>query len=131
MGNKPAYIIKMVEIDLNIDNYSITDLENFLGFTTKDYNHDAIETRVYEIREKMLQSGHVQQYFKRDFIEFLEVNQTLKNNRQIKNPTTVPKNAILDEVQQPISAELPTSRAPNIIERPVTNYVYSRPIIGP
>lgn len=117
----------MAEIDLNIDNYSITDLENFLGFKDKNYNHDAIENRVYEIREKMLQSGHVQKHFKRDFIEFLEsVSQTLKNNRQVKNPTTVPKNAILDEIQQPISAELPTSRAPNIIERPVTNYVYTQ-----
>ena len=117
----------MVEIDLNIENYSITDLEIFLGFKDKNYNHDAIETRIYEIREKMLQSGQVQQYFKRDFIEFLEtVNQTLKNNRQVKNPTTVPKNAILDEVQQPISAELPTSRAPNIIERPINNYVYAQ-----
>lgn len=115
------------KIDLNIDNYSITDLENFLGFKDKKYNHDAIENRIYEIREKMLNSGDVQQYFKRDFIEFLDkVNQTLKNNRQVKNPTTVPKNAILDETQQPISAELPTSRAPNVIERPVTNYMYAQ-----
>ena len=56
----------MAEIDLNIDNYSITDLENFLGFKDKKYNHDAIENRVYEIREKMLQSGHVQKHFKRE-----------------------------------------------------------------
>jgi len=114
----------MSEMDLNIDNYSITDLEKFFKLKSKTYQVADIELREYEIREQLLSSGHVNKKFKRDLIIFLEEakNRLLQTLPQIAPPTT--KNAILDTLQVPKSAELPTSRAPFIIERPPTQYIH-------
>lgn len=115
----------MSEMDLNIDNYSVIDLENFFKLKSKNYQVADVEKREYEIREQLLSSGHVNKKFKRDLIIFLEEakNRLLQTLPQIAPPTTIQKNAILDTLQVPRSAELPTSRAPFIIERPPTQYI--------
>jgi hypothetical protein len=115
----------MAEMDLNIDNYSVTDLENFFKLKSKTYQAADVEKREYEIREQLLSSGHVNKVFKRDLIIFLKEakNRMLQTLPQIAPPTTIQKNAVLDKVQVPQSAELPTSRTPYIIERPPTQYV--------
>jgi hypothetical protein len=115
----------MSEMDLNIDNYSVIDLENFFKLKSKKYQVADVEKREYEIREQLLSSGHVNKKFKRDLIIFLEEakNRLLQTLPQIAPPTTIQKNAILDTLQVPRSAELPTSRAPFIIERPPTQYI--------
>ena len=113
-------------MDLNIDNYSVTDLENFFKVKSKKYTQTFIEEREYAIREQLLSSGHIDKRFKRDLIFFLTEakNRLLQTLPQITPPTTIPKNAVLDTLQVPRSAELATSRVPLIIERPPTNYIH-------
>lgn len=129
----------MAEMDLNIDNYSITDLEKFFKFKHGTYTDVHVEQREYEIREQLLSSGHIHKKFKRDLIAFLgEVKERLLYTipREGK-PTTISKNAILDNSNVPKSAELATSRAPLVIERQPTQYVnvqqseYYQGIINP
>lgn len=114
----------MSEMDLNIDNYSITDLKNFFSLKTQ-FSQSDIEKREYEVREQLLSSGHINKRLKRDLITFLTeaANRLSQTIPDTKPPTTIPKNAILDTFQVPLSAELPTSRTPLIIERPPTNYI--------
>jgi len=114
----------MAEMDLNIDNYSITDLKKFFKLKNT-FSYSDIEQHQYKIREQLLSSGHINKFFKRDLIVFLEeaayrLSQTLP---EIKPPTTISQNSILDTHQLPISAELSTSRTPLIIERPPTNFI--------
>jgi len=115
----------MAEMDLNIDNYSITDLENFFRLKKGKYTNEDIERREYEIREQLLSSGHINKRIKRDLIAFLsEVREQLSYMvAKDPPPTTIAKNAILDKSNLPKSAELATSRAPLVIERPPTNYI--------
>ena len=115
----------MSEMDLNIDNYSVIDLENFFKVKSKRYQVSDVEKREYEIREQLLSSGHVNKKFKRDLIIFLEEakNRLIQTLPQIAPPTTIHSAAILDTLQVPRSAELPTSRTPFIIERPPTQYI--------
>jgi hypothetical protein len=117
----------MVEMDLEIDNYSIVDLETFFKLKNK-YTESDVEEKEYEIREQLLSSGHLNKRFKRDLIVFL--NEAKNRIFQAKFPlkkenmaTTIYKNAILDNIDVPKSQELPTSRIPNIIERTPTNYL--------
>lgn len=119
----------MEEMDLEINNYSITDLENFFKVKHGKYTDADIEQREYEIREQLLSSGHIQKKFKRDLIVFLEEAKNTLSQSVVKSkpPTTISKNAILDTSNVPRSAELPTSRAPLIIERPPTNYINVQP----
>jgi hypothetical protein len=117
----------MDEMDLEIDNYSTIDLERFFKLRAK-YTEADVEQREYEIREQLLASGHLNKKFKRDLIVFLTEakNRIIQWKFPIKKeniPTTIQKNAILDKSNVPRSAELPTSRMQNIIERPVTNYM--------
>jgi len=114
----------MAEMDLNIDNYSVTDLENFFKVRSKKYSSAKIEEREYEIREQLLSSGHINKKFKRDLITFLKEakGRLIQQLPQEPPPTTI-YNPILDKDQIPRSAELPTSRAPFIQERPPTNYI--------
>jgi hypothetical protein len=111
----------MAEMDLNIDNYSITDLKNFFKLKINFSDAD-IEEREYLVREQLLSSGHI----KRDLIIFLKSakNRLIQSLPQDKPPTTFNKNAILDNFQTPKSEELATSRTPLIIERPPTNYLH-------
>jgi len=119
----------MSAMDLNIDNYSVTDLEIFFKLKPKKYTQNLIEEREYEIREQLLSSGHIDKRFKRDLILFLTEakNRLLQTLPQIAPPTTIQKNAVLDTLQVPRSAELATSRTPLIIERPPTNFIYTQP----
>jgi hypothetical protein len=115
----------MAEMDLNIDNYSITDLKNFFKLKINFSDAD-IEEREYLVREQLLSSGHINKVFKRDLIIFLKSakNRLIQSLPQDKPPTTFNKNAILDNFQTPKSEELATSRTPLIIERPPTNYLH-------
>ena len=113
----------MADMDLNIDNYSITDLKNFFKLKT-NFSQSDVEQREYEVREQLLSSGHINKRFKRDLIAFLsKASERLLQTFPIEAPTSIQKNAILDTLQTPVSAELATSRTPLIIERPPTNYL--------
>jgi hypothetical protein len=117
----------MDEMDLEIDNYSMVDLEKFFKLKAK-YGEADVEQKEYEIREQLLSSGHLNKKFKRDLIIFLTEakNRILQWKFPMKKenlPTTIQKNAILDKSDVPRSQELPTSRIPNLIERPPTNYL--------
>ena len=114
----------MEEMDLNIENYSIADLESFFKLK-RDYNGSEVERKEYEIREQLLASGHIHKRLKRDLIVFLEEAKRVLMSVKfpVKAPTSISKNPILDKSDHPRSAELETSRAPLIIERPPTNYI--------
>ena len=61
-------------LDLDINNYTIKDLETFfkINASNKAYTAADIELREAEIREALLSSGHIDKKFKRDLIMFLE-----------------------------------------------------------
>jgi hypothetical protein len=62
----------MADLDLDIHNYSISDMETFFRLdTTKKYSASDIELREYKIREQLLSSGHIHKQLKRDLIDFL------------------------------------------------------------
>jgi len=116
-----------MELDLNINNYTMNDLEKFFSLHGK-YTQDDVEGKEYKIREQLLNSGHINKRFKRDLIEFLETAKhwiiTVKFPK--KNPTSIPKNYKLDELNIPLSQQLPSSRAPNIIDRPTTQFIHTK-----
>jgi len=117
----------MDQMDLEIDNYSITDLEQFFKLKNK-YSESDVEQKEYEIREQLLSSGHLNKKFKRDLVVFLNEakNRIIQSKFPVKKenlPSSIYKNAIIDRSNVPKSQELPSSRMSNIIERPVTNYL--------
>lgn len=116
-----------MDLDLNINNYTMNDLETFFSLNGK-YTQDDVEAKEYKIREQLLSSGHINKRFKRDLIEFLETAKhwiiTVKFPK--KNPTSIPKNYKLDESNVPLLEQLPTSRACNIIERQPTQFVHAK-----
>ena len=62
----------MDQLDLDINNYTILDLEKFFKLKPKsNYTAADIEEREYKIREQLLKSGHVDKRFKTELIEFL------------------------------------------------------------
>ena len=122
-----------MDLDLEIDNYSVNDLEKFFRFRpNQKYDPKDVETNEYLIREQLLSSGHIDKKFKRDLIIFLtEAKDRLISFKfPIKKenlPTTISKNAIIDTSSVPRSREEATSRAGLVIERPETQFLYSNP----
>ena len=87
----------MENLDLDIGNYTIKDIEKFFRFKPRSkYTAADIELREYEIREQLLNSGHINKRFKRDLIEFLSLAKDwliyVKCKPNEKQPTTIPKN---------------------------------------
>jgi hypothetical protein len=60
-------------LDLNINNYTMVDLEKFFHIKpNKKYSASDIELKETEIRELLLSTGHIDKRFKRDLLIFLE-----------------------------------------------------------
>lgn len=86
-------------LDLDINNYTIKDLESFFKLNPKKkYTMADIELRETEIREVLLSSGNINKRFKRDLLEFLETSRdwliVAKCHNEVKKPTifqNVPK----------------------------------------
>jgi hypothetical protein len=116
----------MENLDLDINNYTVTDLERFFKLKPKSkYTASDIELKEYQIREQLLGSGHINKKFKRDLIEFLTTaKQYLTfikcDNNQV--PTTIPKNYKLDPSATPLSKE-PPSRSEELTARPEIQYI--------
>ena len=120
----------MEQLDLDINNYNINDLERFFQIkpNTK-YSESDIELKEYNIREKLLSSGHIDKRFKRNLIEFLELAKNwlifVKCRKgDLAKPTSIPDNYKLDTLDTPISKEV-ESRTNELIKREDTQYVYS------
>jgi hypothetical protein len=120
----------MNDLDLDIHNYTIRDIEKFFKLKPNfKYTASDIELKEYNIREQLLNSGHINKRFKRDLIEFL--NQAKDwlihvkcNKKESNNPTTIPKNWKLDDINTPVS-KIPNSRNEELVQRPETQFVYS------
>jgi len=110
----------MSELDLDINNYSIKDIEKFFGLSKK-YTISDVDLKEEQIREQLLSSGTVDKRFKRDLIQFLSQAKkwliTVKFADQI-TPTTIPRNAQLDTDNYPYqSPGLPYLRQGDLINR--------------
>jgi hypothetical protein len=86
---------KMTDFDFNIENYSIRDIEQFFKFSKQtQYTATDVELRETEIRESLLQSGHVNKKLKRDLIQFLTLAKQWLIREKCKSPvapTAIPR----------------------------------------
>jgi hypothetical protein len=119
-------------LDLDIQHYSIQDLEIFFKLNKKKtYTAADIELKEYKIREQLLSSGHINERFKRDLIVFLEQAKTWLIEvkcPQIPPPTTIPKNYKWDPLDVPlVKEEIPGSRNEEVIVKPETQFVFTNP----
>ena len=118
----------METLDLDINNYSIADLEKFFQLKPSNkYTSSEIELKEYNIRETLLSTGHINKRFKKDLIDFLEQAKQLIISvkcEPTKPPTSVPNNYKLDNIDSPVLPPVP-SRKDELIERPETQFVYA------
>lgn len=115
-------------LDLDINNYSIKDIEQFFRFKPKSgYNANDVELRECEIREQLISSGHINKRVKRDVIEFLTLAKKLLIERKcpLPVPTSIPKNYQLDTVDFPRSKEA-MSRQEELVHKPPTQFMYTQ-----
>ena len=79
-------------LDLDINNYTIKDLESFFKLNSKvKYKIADIELRETAIREVLLSTGNTNKRYKRDLLEFLETARdwliVAKCHGETKSPT--------------------------------------------
>ena len=121
----------MENLDLQINNYSINDLEKFFKLPkNKLYGSNDVELKESKIRQQLFNSGHIDKRFKKDLIEFLEVAKNRLIDAKCKPnsdnvPSVIPQNYKLDNIDAPLY-KVPNTRSENIIERPKTEYVYTQ-----
>ena len=120
----------MSDLDLDINNYSINDIERFFGLS-KIYKISDVDLRENIIREQLLNSGTVNKRFKRDLIMFLKKAKhwliTVKFPESILKPTSIPRNEPLDSSNYPYqSASLPYFREGDLIERQNIPFMFSK-----
>jgi hypothetical protein len=119
-----------MDIDLDINNYSINDIERFLKLDPKKkYTASDIETREYEIREQLLSSGHIDKRFKRDLVEFLsKCKQMLigAKSDDLAQPKGIEYHPQVPTLHQQIPTDVTTSRSErDLVTRPETQFTYS------
>lgn len=97
----------MSDFDLDIQNYSIKDLERFFKLKPS-YTESDVEYKEYEIREQLLSSGTINRRLQRDIIDFLKkASEWLVYSKFGKKaaPTEIPKNWQLDRENFPVSKD--------------------------
>jgi hypothetical protein len=118
----------MENLDLDINNYSINDVEKFFQLKPNGkYSASDIELKEYNIRETLLSTGHINKRFKQNLIEFLErAKQWLISVKcpPPKVPSTIPANYKLDPIESP-ALSAAASRQDELVTRPDTQFVYS------
>lgn len=119
-------------LDLDINNYSLKDIEKLLRLRNKTYSAADVENQEYEVRAQLLNSGHVDKTFKRDLIAFLEKAKDwliyVKCPKQLES-TTIPQQYKLDTSTSKDYPHIPTvpySRQQELIERPNTPFIYAQ-----
>ena len=121
----------MSDLDLDINNYDISNLETFFRLP-HNYNEHDIAQNESDIRTVLLSSGHIPSHFKRDLIVFLDEGKKrlIAAKIKIRHPTTI-KRPVDDSLaiphHFPIANIDPPSRAENIIPIKETPYVYTQP----
>lgn len=120
----------METLDLDINNYNINDLEKFFGLKSKStYKASDIDLKECQIRETLLNSGHINKRFKANLIEFLNLAKKwlifVKCPAE-KPPTTIPKNYRLDPYDTPrLNETIP--REAELVPRQETQFIYTNP----
>ena len=118
----------MSDFDLDIQNYSIKDLERFFKLKPK-YTESDIEYREYEIREQLLSSGNINRKLQKDVVDFLKKASewlTYSKFGNKKAPSEIPKKWKLDDENIPISKEIGTSyHEKNVITHPDKQFIYA------
>ena len=118
----------MSDLDLDIQHYSISDMERFFRLNPKKkYEAADIELREYEIREQLLSSGHIHKSLKRDLIAFLkDVKERIIEEKCKKTNITTPY-IPLDSSDYP-KVPYPSSnvREMDIIAPTSTPYIYTQ-----
>jgi len=121
----------MDTLDLDIQNYSVQDLEVFFKVSDiPNYKAADLELNEYEIRQQLLSSGEVDRRFKTNLIEFL----TLAKQRLVDirwptgkpAPTGIPKDWRLDPLDVPRSAQIPP-RTTELVQRDGIQFMYTNP----
>jgi hypothetical protein len=116
-----------IDLDLNIDNYEKVDLENFFHLD-KDYDENEILEKEVAIREILLSSGHLNKYFKRDLIIFLnEAKTILMSNIKKESHTTlyIDKKDPINNYPEPKNVVV-LSREGDIIQNKKTEFLYNQ-----
>lgn len=118
----------MPDLDLDINNYTINDIERFLKLDPKKkYTASDVELKEYEIREQLLSSGHIDKRLRREVIEFLTKCKSMLTHAKFEKPSTT----LEYHPQIPPSVKLEptglsTSRADSdIIKKPDTQFTYT------
>jgi hypothetical protein len=115
-------------LDLDINNYTIKDLETFFKLNPKKkYAIADIELRETEIRQLLLSTGHINKRFKRDLLEFLETARdwliVAKCHGEVKKPTTFQNVPKLDPYPNYPASKESMSRTEELTLRPETPYI--------
>jgi len=118
----------MSDLDLDIGNYTIRDLERFFQFKPNTlYTASEIELRESEIREQLLQSGHIHKRMKRDLITFLTSTKdwlmAARCSHEKKAPSSLPRNPQLDTLNYPRAPTQSEPRTDDLITRKETPYI--------
>jgi len=119
----------MSDLDLDIQHYSISDMETFFRLkTTTKYSASDIEQCEYKIREQLLSSGHINKQVKRDLIDFLnKVKNALIQYKCPSDPATYKKPLDLNS-NYPSNIQYPPSnvRENEIQHRTTVPFVYTQ-----
>ena len=115
-------------LDLDINNYTIKDLERFFQIApNKKYSAADIELKEAQLKEVLLSTGHIDKKFKRDLMAFLDTAKdwliTVKCKNETKNPTSFHNVPKLEKYPNVPASREAMPRMEELMDRPETPYV--------
>jgi hypothetical protein len=123
--------VESEQLDLDINNYSLNDLEKFFRFSKHtEYTPQLIELREAKIRKQLLDSGHIDKRFKTELIGFLTKAKQMLMEKKCPPPkpaSVLPKNYRLDTLDYPRSATPPLTREVDLIQRKEVPFIHTLP----
>jgi len=121
---KDDEMAKYEMLDLDINKYSILDLEQFfkLDYTTSPYTANDVQYKEYIIREELLQNTDTNRKIKAELVSFLEKAKHLLIAAKCPPPpppTSIPYNFRLDPTPAYPTPSISVSRNEELIVPPI------------
>jgi len=96
-----------MDIDLNIDNYSISNIKSLLNITNEKYDESIIDYKIQEIKNQIFESCDITNEFKDSFNIFLKCAKSMLIPIHINNNDNLGNNLKYDvNISHPVQQEL-------------------------
>jgi len=120
-----------MDIDLNIDNYSISDIKDLLNIPKEKCDESVINYKIQEIKNQIFESSTITNEFKDNFNIFLKCAKSMLIPTHINNNNNNNNDSLMDTLKYDVNVSHPVQQELVVPVKNVYDYKFPKGIVNP